>query len=146
MPNRRFLGLYLVSLLLSLPLIAETWLDDVGLLIGNGEREAYLRLADEAQRQDFVRRFWEVRDPYSQTGRNELQEGWNQRLAEARQRWVPGDDRARALLLRGEPDASFEASCPGAPVYEFWVYEPTFQVKHRSVLVFMLGDGAAKLW
>ena len=147
MPNRSVLPFFL-SLFLCLPLAAadSAWLDEVSLLIGNAEREAYLRLADEAERQDFIRRFWEVRDPYSQTERNELQEGWTTRLAEAQQRWEPGDDRARALLLRGEPDSTFEASCPGAPVYELWVYEPTFQVKHRSVLVFMPGGGAAKLW
>jgi Ca-activated chloride channel family protein len=145
MPNR-ILPFFLLSLSFSVPVAAdEAWLDEVALLIGNGEREAYLRLG-EAERQEFVRRFWEVRDPFPQTGRNELQEAWIARLAEARQRWDLDDDRSRALLLRGEPDTSFEAGCPGAPVYEFWVYEPTFQVKHRSVLVFTLGTGAAKLW
>lgn len=142
----RILPCFLLSLFLCVPLVAEeAWLDEVSLLIGNAEREAYLRLSSE-EKQDFVRRFWEVRDPFPQTDRNELQEGWTARLAEARQRWELGDDRSRALLLGGEPDSSFEAACPGAPVYEFWVYEPTFQVKHRSVLVFMLGGGAAKLW
>ncbi|HEX6863305.1 MAG TPA: GWxTD domain-containing protein, partial [Thermoanaerobaculia bacterium] len=145
MPNR-ILPCFLLSLLVCAPLVADdAWLNDVALLIGNGEREAYLRLP-EAERPEFVRRFWEVRDPFPQTGRNELQEGWTARLAEARRRWELDDDRSRALLLRGEPDTSFEASCPGAPVYEFWVYEPTFQVKHRSVLVFTLGNGTAKLW
>lgn len=144
MPNRS-LPCFLLSLSLCAPLAADdAWLDEVALLIGNAEREAYLRLP-ETERQEFARRFWEVRDPFPQTGRNELQEGWIARLAEARQRWELDDDRSRALLLRGEPDTSFEASCPGAPVYEVWVYEPTFQVKHRSVLVFMLGD-KAKLW
>lgn len=144
MPNRVFLPFFLF-LSFCAPLSAEPWLDDVALLIGNGEREAYQRLAGEEERQEFIRRFWEVRDPYPQTERNELQEDWAAHLAEARQRWELGDDRARALLLRGEPDASFEASCPGSPVYEVWIYEPTFQVKHRSVLVFMVGD-VAKLW
>ncbi|HEX5718241.1 MAG TPA: GWxTD domain-containing protein, partial [Thermoanaerobaculia bacterium] len=145
--SRSVLAFYLSSLFLCLPLAADdAWLNDVALLIGNAEREAYLRLPGDAERQEFIRRFWEVRDPYPQTERNELQEAWTARLAEARQRWDAVDDRSRALLLRGEPDASFEASCPGAPVYEFWVYEPTFQVKHRSVLVFTLGGGAAKLW
>ncbi len=141
----RFLPWFLLSLFLCAPLVAEdAWLDEVALLIGSAEREAYIQLPGEAERQDFIRRFWEVRDPFPQTERNELQEAWTARLAVAR-RWQPGDDRARALLLRGEPDTSFEASCPGAPTYEFWVYEPTFQVKHRSVLVFTMGS-TAKLW
>lgn len=141
----RILPCFLLSVFLCVPLFAnDSWLDDVALLIGNSEREAYLRLG-EAERQEFVRRFWEVRDPYSQTERNELLEAWTARQTEA-QRWEPGDDRSRALLLRGEPSATFEGSCPGTPIYEFWVYEPTFQVKHRSVLIFTLGSGAAKLW
>ncbi|HET9227005.1 MAG TPA: VWA domain-containing protein [Thermoanaerobaculia bacterium] len=142
MPTR-ILPCFLLSLSLSAPLIAnDAWLDDVALLIGSGEREAYLRLATEEERQDFIRRFWQVRDPYPQTERNELEEGWNRRLAESRQRWGLDDDRSRALLLRGEPDTSFEASCPGTPTYEVWVYEPTFGIKHRSALVFLTG----KLW
>ena len=142
MPTR-FLPCFLLSLSLSAPLIAnDAWLDDVALLIGSGERDAYLSLASDAERQDFIRRFWKVRDPYPQSERNELEEGWTRRLAEARQRWGLDDDRSRALLLRGEPDTSFEASCPGTPVYEVWVYEPTFGVKHRSALVFLTG----KLW
>ena len=149
MPNRSCLPFFLF-IFAAIPLAADTaWLDDVALLLGTGEREAYLRLASESERQDFVRRFWEVRDPFPQTERNELQEGWTARLAEARQRWGLDDERSRALLLGGQPDTSFEASCPGGPVYEVWIYEPTFQVKHRSVLVFMLGDsagGTAKLW
>src|SRR5687767_1071451 len=115
MPSRRVLAFYLFPLFVCLPLLAadDAWLDDVSLLIGNAEREAYLRLPlpGEAERQEFIRRFWEVRDPYPQTGRNELQEAWTARLAEARQRWELDDDRSRALLLRGEPDTSFEASC-----------------------------------
>ncbi|HVG09427.1 MAG TPA: VWA domain-containing protein [Thermoanaerobaculia bacterium] len=147
MSYRYFLPCFLLSLFLCAPLAAEDpWLDDVALLIGNAEREAYLQVPGEAERQEFIRRFWEVRDPFPQTGRNELQEAWTARMAEARQRWALDDDRSRALLLRGEPDTSFDASCPGAPLYEIWVYEPTFQVKHRSVLVFSLADGTAKLW
>lgn len=150
MPKRTFLSVCLLLSFLGAPLAAhESWLNDVALLIGDAERDAYLRLTGEAERQEFIRRFWGVRDPFPQTGRNELRESWTARLAEARQRWEPGDDRSRALLLGGEPDASFEASCPGSPAYELWVYEPTFQVKHRSVLVFTLGSGAggtAKLW
>lgn len=147
MPSRSFLPFCLFSLFVCVPLLADdSWLDDVAPLIASGEREAFLRLADDAERQEFVRRFWQVRDPYPQTERNELQEGWTKRLARSRERWGLDDDRSRALLLRGEPDASFEASCPGAPIYEVWVYEPNFRVKHRSVLVFTLGGGAAKLW
>jgi VWFA-related protein len=158
MPNRSSLtaGFFFLSLLIPSAFLAaeeaastasESWLDEVSLLLGTGERQAFLRLVDEAQRQEFVRRFWQVRDPYPQTERNELQEGWNERRAQAHQRWGGlDDDRAQALLLRGEPDSTFEASCPGSPIYEVWIYEPSFGMKHRSVLVFLLGGGPARIW
>ncbi|MFP5287322.1 MAG: hypothetical protein ACLGI9_16400, partial [Thermoanaerobaculia bacterium] len=62
MPTRSVLASCLLSSFLCVPFAtaSDPWLDDVSLLLGTGEREAYLRLG-EAERQDFVRRFWEVR-------------------------------------------------------------------------------------
>jgi Ca-activated chloride channel family protein len=149
MPRRIVVPAFLVSFLLS-PLILRAaepaWLDEVAPLINAAEREAFLRLSDPGQRDEFVQRFWQVRDPFPKTERNELQESWSARLAEARARWKSLDDgRARALLLGGEPDASFEASCP-QPV-EVWTYAPGFGEKYRMVFVFLRdGDGPARLW
>ncbi|HYN23019.1 MAG TPA: VWA domain-containing protein, partial [Thermoanaerobaculia bacterium] len=156
MPNRSSLAAGFLFTLLLIPFALsateavaapESWLEEVAPLIGTGEREAFLRIADEVQRQEFVRKFWVARDPYPQTARNELQEGWTERLAEARRRWGSvEDDRARALLLRSEPDSTFKASCPGAPQYEVWIYEASFRVKHRVSLIFTLDSGVARLW
>lgn len=149
--SRGFLPSFLFSLLLLQPIsalaaAADGWLDEVEPLIGDGEREAYQQLSDETARQEFIRRFWQVRDPYPQTERNELRESWAPRLAEARRRWAPADPRSRVLLLRGDPGAVFAVSCPGAPAREVWVYEPGFGVKQRSVLVFQLEGETALLW
>ena len=82
----------------------ETFLDDVDLLIGDEERQAYLALLRPYQKQAFIRRFWEVRDPYPQTARNELEERWTERLALARERYGGlADARSRMLLWNGEP-------------------------------------------
>ncbi len=151
MPRRIAVPAFLVSFLLFSPIskAAElSWLDEVAPLIGAAEREAFLGLADPAQRDEFVQRFWQVRDPFPKTERNELLESWTGRLAEARTRWGSlQDDRARTLLLRGEPDATFEANCAdvGRPV-EVWTYEPGFGSKYRMVLVFLHEGGAARLW
>jgi Ca-activated chloride channel family protein len=156
LPRRIVVPAFLVSFLL-IPLAAsaaDNWLDEVAPLIGAAEREAFLQLSDPAQKDEFVQRFWQVRDPFPKTQRNELQESWSERLAEARQRWGSlQDERARALLLRGEPTSSFEASCPGVvegkPV-EVWTYEPGFGAKYRMILVFLRdgrdGDAPARLW
>ena len=144
---------FLVSFLLIPPAAsaADDWLDEVAPLIGAAERETFLHLPDPAQRDEFVQRFWQVRDPFPRTERNELQESWSERLAEARTRWGSlQDERARALLLRGEPDSTFEASCPGVAEgrrVEVWTYEPGFGSKSRMVFVFLRdGSGPGRLW
>src|SRR5207302_4453439 len=89
-------------------------------------------------------------DPYPETPRNELREQWVGRLEEARKTWgIPGDDRARVFLLRGRPSAAFEVGCPGTGSAEIWVYEPQFQEKYRTVLVFLAPEtpaAPARLW
>ncbi|HEV8579288.1 MAG TPA: VWA domain-containing protein [Thermoanaerobaculia bacterium] len=122
-------------------------MDEVDSLITPREREVYLGLTDDADRQAFIQRFWQARDPYPETVRNEARERWEQRLQEARRRWRdPGDDRARVFLVNGEPSSSFQTRCAGAPV-EVWTYEPRFQSKYLTMLVFTGGDtGPARLW
>ena len=58
---------------------APAWFDGVAPLITAREREAFLRLANDADRQAFIQRFWEVRDPYPETPRNEAKERWEAR-------------------------------------------------------------------
>ena len=133
---------------------SQTFLENVDLLIAPREREAFLELPGDAERQAFIRLFWEVRDPYPETPRNELEERWTVALPEARRRWgTLDDDRARVFLLQGESTSSFTTRCAShSEDLEFWVYEPRFRVKHRSVLVFRTGDGTghsqgpARLW
>lgn len=131
----------------------QIWLRDVALLLSPEERAAFLSLPGESERAAFVERFWQVRDPYPETPRNELEERWMSGLAEARSRWgTLDDDRARLFLLQGEPSSAFEASCPGFPgAMELWVYEPRFRVKHRAVFVLVRegppdGQHPARLW
>lgn len=88
----------------SLPPRYQRWLEDVALLIGPVEREAFLGLTEDYQRDHFIRRFWQVRDPFPQTGVNEFQQSWEQRAASARQLFdgLEGD-APLMLLLVGEP-------------------------------------------
>src|SRR5262245_57465442 len=150
----RLLSILGVSLILSIlppPLHAQddpqSWLSEVDPLITPREREAFLGLTNEADRQAFIQRFWQVRDPYPETARNEARERWQERLAEARRRWsAPQDDRARIFLVNGEPSSVLQTRCAGVPV-EVWNFEPRFQAKYRTMIVFTGGDGGpARLW
>ncbi|MFP5287820.1 MAG: GWxTD domain-containing protein, partial [Thermoanaerobaculia bacterium] len=110
----------LLLLLLAAPLLAEplpekyrAWLEEVEVLITEEERTAFLALSQDYQRDAFIDRFWQVRDPKPRTPRNELREAWAVRVPEARQRFGDlKDARARVLLLNGIPDEVMLSGCP----------------------------------
>jgi GWxTD domain-containing protein len=124
------------------------WSDDLDLLATDREKNLFSGLHGESERQMFLQQFWQARDPFPQTSRNELREEWESRLAEVQRRWRNlGDDRARVFLLRGEPSLRFESQCPAAGSLEVWTYEPGFRDKYRTVLIFLPGEGGAtRLW
>lgn len=101
------------------------WLADVAPLITDVEREVFLGLAADYRRDAFIRRFWRVRDPFPSTPRNELEERWDARVETARELFDDLDtERARMLLVFGEPSRRFPISCEvlqGTP--EVWIYD-----------------------
>ncbi len=104
-----------------LPEEHRLWLEAVTLLLTDEEREVFLSLRRNYQRDAFIRRFWRGRDPDTRTGRNELKEVWEERVEEARLLFgTLGDDRGRFLLLAGVP----QIRCAGRHAdVEMWFYE-----------------------
>lgn len=100
------------------------WLEDAALLLQEPERRAFLALQRDYQRDAFIERFWQVRDPYPETARNEFRDEWEERVATARQRWGSlADDRARVLLLDGPPAGVSKPVCRGeVRDLEVWHY------------------------
>lgn len=126
----------------------DPWLDEVDPLMMPRERELFLGLAGDADRQAFIEAFWKARDLYLQTPRNEARERWEERRREARERWKdPGDERARFFLLNGDPGTSFALRCADVDL-EVWTYEPRFQANNRTTLFFRTDPeaGPARLW
>ncbi|MEO7795406.1 MAG: VWA domain-containing protein [Thermoanaerobaculia bacterium] len=131
---------------------ASTFLADVEPLLSAAERAAYLALTRPYQRQAFERRFWELRDPYPETPRNELEERFRERLRLARERYsAPTDERFRMMLLLGEPGRRLMLRCaevlwPG----EIWFFGPTDRIPQGFALVFVSGgvntDSPHRLW
>ena len=98
----RALLLVVLALVLSAPLLAappepaapadlapryQAWLEEVAPLIDAKEKTAFLALQKDYQRDAFIRRFWDVRDPFPQTPVNELRARWEQHAGIARQRY-----------------------------------------------------------
>src|SRR5688572_4528106 len=87
-----------------LPEKYRAWIEEVDVLIGEEERATFLALEKDYQRDAFIKRFWEVRDPLPRTARNELKDRWENNVRQAREMFQDlSDARSRVLLLNGPP-------------------------------------------
>ena len=133
-----------------LPQQYKDWLAEVDVLITNEEKTTFLRLDKDYQRDAFIKRFWEVRDPIPGTPRNEFYDRWTDRLEEARERFKTlNDDRSRILLLNGEPASTFVSTCSTLlwPL-EAWYYAGSDRVGEEFLVIFYRkwGAGLYRIW
>lgn len=88
----------------------QQWLDrDVTYVITRDERKAFLRLATDEEREQFIEQFWLRRDPTPDSMENEYKEEHYRRIAYANERFasgIPGwkTDRGRIYIAHGPPD------------------------------------------
>jgi Ca-activated chloride channel homolog len=134
----------------ALPPQFRQWLDEVDLLISDEEVIAFLEIDKDYQREAFIERFWKVRDPFPDSGRNEFRDRWYDRLDEARSMFGSLDDeRARYILLNGPPLARIPFTC-GTAVHplEVWYYRGSEKVGYEFFLVFVRRYGRSEytLW
>lgn len=124
----------------------RAWLDEVAPLISERERQVFLSLTRDYQRDDFIQKFWDVRDPFPQTPRNELRDVWEERLKAAQERFGNVvEDRARVLLIHGEPGHVFHSRCSETVLpLEIWAYDHTPRIRRSFTLVFVEATGAAR--
>jgi VWFA-related protein len=129
------------------------WLEEAALLITAEERTAFAALEKDYQREAFIQRFWQVRDPFPDTARNEFRDQWQERVALARERFDDlGEDRARMLLLNGPPAETRRPLCrSGVKALEIWYYpNGTERVREGFTLVFVAISGGRggryRLW
>jgi GWxTD domain-containing protein len=88
----------------------KKWLEEeVPYIISDEERSAFLQLATNEEREQFIESFWQRRDPTPDTVENEFKEEHYRRIAYANERFasgVPGwrTDRGRIYIIWGAPD------------------------------------------
>jgi VWFA-related protein len=114
------------------------------------EKAAFLGLAKDYQRDAFIKRFWEARDPYPRTARNEFKDAWAVKVQAARDRFEDlYEIRPRLLLLNGVPDQIVESSCPTifAPL-EVWYWSRAERTGQELFVVFYrrFGSWPWRLW
>ncbi|MDH5715400.1 MAG: GWxTD domain-containing protein [Candidatus Aminicenantes bacterium] len=137
--GKKFVPL-LLAVLVSLSAVAQEkklppkydkWLnEEVVYIITEQEREFFLRLTTDEQRDKYIETFWRVRDPSPGSPRNEYKEEHYRRLEYAnkflgretyRRGWQT--DRGRIYILLGEPQnkSTFASSTTAYPM-ELWFY------------------------
>lgn len=76
--------------------------------IATKEENKFFKNLPEARRGDFIRQFWEIRDPNTATIENEFKEEYQKRIEEANEKFTgarPGwlTDRGKTYILMGPP-------------------------------------------
>jgi GWxTD domain-containing protein len=88
----------------------KKWLnEDVVYIITPEERQAFLQLSNDEERDQFIEQFWLRRDPTPDTAENEFKEEHYRRIAYANEHFaagIPGwkTDRGRIYIIWGKPD------------------------------------------
>lgn len=130
-----------------LPARYRKWLDEeVVYIISQKEREIFLQLTSNAQRNRFIKEFWEQRDPTPGTEKNEFRDEHYRRIEYAN-KWLgretrkPGwkTDRGRIYILLGEPKQKRAIYSDQKLVpQELWFYDadPSMGVPPFFTLIF----------
>ncbi|MDX1385274.1 MAG: GWxTD domain-containing protein, partial [Thermoanaerobaculia bacterium] len=117
------------------------FLEEVTLLITDAEREVFVGLGQDHQRDRFISRFWQVRDPFPQTERNEFRDTWELNAELARARFGDlSDYRAQMILFFGEESRTFRTTCSQVlrPL-EIWYFDAIAGVRPEFYIVFERG-------
>ncbi len=89
----------------------EDWLkNDVPYIITKAEAEAFRKLENDQERENFIAWFWQRRDPDPDTEENEYRDEFYERIAYANEKFtsgIPGwkTDRGRIYITFGKPDS-----------------------------------------
>jgi len=109
------------------------WLEkDARYIITENEKEAFLTLKTDEDREQFVESFWQRRDPTPETEINEFKEEYYDRIAYANEHFssgIPGwkTDRGKIYILYGKPDRIEKARAEFEEIenvlFERWFYK-----------------------
>jgi len=115
-----------------LPQRYRQWLEeDAAYLLGPKEKEVFLSLATDRQRELFIEAFWKQRDPSPDTEKNEFREEHYRRISYANAHFGRGGirpgwktERGRIYIILGPPqqDITYDRQAEVVPV-QVWFYQ-----------------------
>jgi Ca-activated chloride channel family protein len=126
------------------------WLELVELIVTDTEREVFLQIADDYQKDRFIESFWRRRSLDSQGIRNDYQAVHTHRVEMAKSQFKNlNNDRSKILIINGPPDSVIAIDCPEVYVpIQIWYYDRLESLKSKVYLIFYApyGVGDMKLW
>lgn len=119
--------------------------EDVVHIIDAREREAFLRLNTDEEREHSVEQFWERRDPTPGTSGNEFREEHYRRIAYVNDRYGSpsqagwGTDRGKIYIMYGPPDEieAHPSGRAGSSPFELWFYKDLEEIGKRVMVEFV---------
>lgn len=120
--------------------LAQKYLDflnyEAYYLIFPEEKEVFLSLKEDYQRDLFIEEFWKRRDPFPDTYENEFKEPFLLRLEEGKNLFGFNDPRTRFYALFGPPDEIIKIECERYFPSFIWKYKRLEQISSSAILLF----------
>jgi Ca-activated chloride channel family protein len=134
-----------------LPAKYKEFLELVDLIITDEEREVFVQIADNYQKDRFIESFWRRRSIDSQGIRTDYQAVHTHRVQMAKEQFKNlNNDRAKVLIISGPPDAVIAIDCSEVFVpIQIWYYDRLEALKSKVYLIFYAPYGIGpdyKLW
>ena len=128
----------------------QQFLLDVAPIINDAEKETFLRLENDPQRDLFIDDFWRRRDKRRGTDRDSFRKDYYERLEVVKDKYEgTTSDRGRTYLVWGEPAQVVSLECNGAlrPT-EVWIYSmlPDYPELGRTPLLIFFQPSYSRVW
>jgi len=128
----------------------KNFLDLVELIITDEEREVFLEIHENYQKDKFIESFWKRRSIDNQGLRTDYRATYTRRVEQALEQFHDlHNDRAKLFVIQGPPDAVIPIECEDIYVpLQIWYYERIEVLKSKVYLIFYQPHGAGpyKLW
>src|SRR5262249_51608738 len=126
------------------------WLETVSMIIAAQEKEVFLQITDNYQKDRFIENFWKRRSIDGQGLRTDFQRVYIERVQYAREQFKNlNNDRAKIFVMNGPPDSVIVIDCDDVYVpIQIWYYERLEALKSKVYLIFYrrMGIEDYKLW
>ena len=135
----------------ALPEKYQEWLADVDMIMTDAERDIFLQVRDNVERDKFIEEFWRRRSVDKDGMRTNFREIYRARIEYARENFKNlYSDAAKVYVLNGPPDAIIPIDCSEVFVpVRIWYYERLEALRSKVYLIFYEPYGVPgdwKLW